>query len=242
MPDALPAPVHVAVIDSGVHPAHPHIAAGQLEPGVSVARDGSLAWGQEATADCLGHGTAVTAAIQQWAPAAMIVPVRVFSSELRTSPRALVAAIDWAADAGVDLINLSLGTPVKAHGPVIEAAVRRAMAAGAVLIAARAVDGAPCFPGALPETLGVGLDWDCPREGWRLAAGADGEAYVTASGYPRPIPGFPQRRNLHGISFAVANVTGFAAAMLGKGGAPMSGPERLRWLREGFSAGVEAVA
>jgi hypothetical protein len=32
-----------------------------------------------------------------------------------------------------------------------------------------------------------------------------------ASGYPRPIPGVPADRNLHGISFAVANVTGFVA-------------------------------
>ena len=29
-----------------------------------------------------------------------------------------------------------------------------------------------------------------------------------ASGYPRPIPGVPPERNLKGISFAVANVTG----------------------------------
>jgi hypothetical protein len=30
-----------------------------------------------------------------------------------------------------------------------------------------------------------------------------------ASGYPRPIPGVRQERNLSGISFAVANMTGF---------------------------------
>jgi hypothetical protein len=32
-----------------------------------------------------------------------------------------------------------------------------------------------------------------------------------ASGYPRPVPGLPQERNLNGISFAVANMTGFVA-------------------------------
>lgn len=32
-----------------------------------------------------------------------------------------------------------------------------------------------------------------------------------ASGYPRPIPGVPPERNLKGISFAVANVTGVLA-------------------------------
>jgi len=32
-----------------------------------------------------------------------------------------------------------------------------------------------------------------------------------ASGYPRSIPGVPQERNLNGVSFAVANMTGFVA-------------------------------
>ena len=32
-----------------------------------------------------------------------------------------------------------------------------------------------------------------------------------ASGYPRPIPGVPREKNLKGISFAVANVTGTLA-------------------------------
>jgi hypothetical protein len=32
---------------------------------------------------------------------------------------------------------------------------------------------------------------------------------LIASGYPRPLPGVPRSKNLHGISFAVANATGF---------------------------------
>ena len=32
-----------------------------------------------------------------------------------------------------------------------------------------------------------------------------------ASGFAREIPGVPRERNLHGISLAVANMTGFAA-------------------------------
>ena len=37
---------------------------------------------------------------------------------------------------------------------------------------------------------------------------------LMASGYPRPIPGIPNERNLQGISFAVANMSGFAARAL----------------------------
>ena len=35
-----------------------------------------------------------------------------------------------------------------------------------------------------------------------------------ASPYPRPVPGVPPERNLKGISFAVANMTGFVARVL----------------------------
>ena len=35
-----------------------------------------------------------------------------------------------------------------------------------------------------------------------------------AAGLPRPIPGVPPARNLHGASFAVANLTGFLARAL----------------------------
>ena len=60
--------------------------------------------------DRLGHGTAVFAAIQEKAPGAEVYAVRVFTDRLKTSARALVAAIDWAAERRVRVVNLSLGT------------------------------------------------------------------------------------------------------------------------------------
>jgi len=52
-----------------------------------------------------------------------------------------------------------------------------------------------------------------------------------ASGYPRPVPGVPPARNLHGISFAVANMTGFVARaceLAGPGGEPQARVFRVR--------------
>jgi len=40
-----------------------------------------------------------------------------------------------------------------------------------------------------------------------------------ASGYPRPVPGVPPSRNLKGISFAVANVTGLMARAMSESAA-----------------------
>ena len=71
------------------------------------------------------------------------------------------------------------------------------------------VSAAGVLPGSLPGVIGVTSDPDCPRDVFRYH---DGMFY--ASPYPRPIPGVPVDRNLHGTSFAVANMTGLVARAL----------------------------
>ncbi|MEN2790566.1 S8 family serine peptidase [Sphingomonas oligophenolica] len=198
--------VRIAVIDSGVHPDHPHIRADHVLPGRAIAPDGTMLAGDDAALDRLGHGTAVTAAIQEKAPDAEILPMRVFHDTLKTSARALAAAIGLSLDLGADVINLSLGTVNPAHGALFAGLATRAAEQGALIVAAREANGAPCLPGALEGVLGVGLDWDVPRETWRVENGV-----LYASGYPRPIPGVPLQHNLYGISFATAQASGFAA-------------------------------
>lgn len=200
----MPDPVRIAVIDSGVQPAHPHIDAARLLRGIAI--EGDKANSEWDSCDALGHGTAVTAAIQSLSPDSMCLPVRVFDDSLRTTARALVRAIDVAVAAEVHLINLSLGTVNATHQQIFADAVQRARAAGVLIVAARAVDGTPCYPGSLNGVIGVSPDWDLPRDRWEARDG-----FFFASGHPRPIPGVPQRRNLHGVSFAVANMSGLIA-------------------------------
>jgi hypothetical protein len=69
------------------------------------------------------------------------------------------------------------------------------------------------LPGSLPGVLGVQVDWSCPRDRFRVAAAGDGVVF-RASGFARPVPGVDPRRTLHGISFAVANMSGFLARAL----------------------------
>jgi hypothetical protein len=76
------------------------------------------------------------------------------------------------------------------------------------LVAAYEDGGVRWLPGILPDVLPVAVDWDCPRDEFRTSTLADGRTLYHASGFPRPIPGVPPERNLNGISFAVANVTG----------------------------------
>ena len=201
--------IPVAVIDSGVNPDHPHVAS--VAGGVRIALSGDV---EEDFVDRLGHGTAVFAAIQEKAPGADIFAVRVFEDRLRTSSRALVAAIDWAAANGIRVVNLSLGTLREEHAEALAGAVGRLADAGGVVVAAAEADGQRWWPGSLPSAVGVVVDADCLRGCVEVRAAADGDVVVAASPYPRPIPGVPVEMNLSGISFAVANVAGVLARTL----------------------------
>ena len=206
--------VRIAIIDSGVFAAHPHVQG--VAGGVSIDEDGQDREGPEDYVDRLGHGTAVTAAIKEKAPDAALYAVRVFDRTLSTSLPRLLRAIDWAVRAEMHLINLSLGTSRPEHEPALSAAVQNAAARGVTIVsAAQDEDGTRWLPGSLPGVIGVRVDWNCPRDQYRveMLPAADLPTFH-ASGYPRPIPGVPPARNLNGISFAVANMTAFAARAL----------------------------
>ena len=201
--------VRVAVIDSGVHAAHPHV--GNVSGGAGIDEFGNV---QDDYVDRLGHGTAVAAAIHEKAPDAEIYAIKVFDRELAATGRALVAACDHARTLNVDLVNLSLGTTNTDHEPALVDAIDRVLSSGAVLIAAGPQDGVRWLPGSLSGVWQVSLDWTLPRDRCRLERlNAHGAAF-SASGYPRPISGVPPARNLKGVSFAVANVTGIIARLL----------------------------
>jgi subtilisin family serine protease len=200
--------VRIAVIDSGIHTAHPHI--GDVSGGVTIGEGGRV---DDDFVDRLGHGTAVAAAIHEKAPHAELVAVKVFRHTLSTDIVTLVRAIDIAAARGAALINLSLGTSELRHHDALEAAVERAQTRGSIVVSAAESNGVEWLPGSLPAVLPVRLDWTCDRFAYGLAD-YRGRRAIAASGYPREIPGVSAERNLKGISFAVANATGFAARAL----------------------------
>jgi hypothetical protein len=204
--------VRVAVIDSGIAPNHPHV--GPVAVGVN------LAGGGDDTSDRIGHGTAVAAAIREKAPDAELVPVRVFDRELKTDAPTLAKAIAWAHEHKCQIVNLSLGTANEAHADLLRDTLR--LARGLCVVAAYEVDGIRYLPGSLDGVVGVIPDTDIDRDA--MSWDDSGRlALARASIYPRPIPGVPKERNLHGVSFAVANVSGFMA----------------RWI-EGINAGQVA--
>jgi subtilisin family serine protease len=198
--------VRIAVVDSGIHPAHPHV--GGTSAGIAVDEEGRTGPG---AGDRLGHGTAVAAAIREKAPDAALIPVRVFDTTLTTTAAALAAAIRWAAAEGAALINLSLGTTTPDHAVVLESAVRDAAGHGALVISAAPQGDTTWLPGALAGVVAVEADWESARDVFRVRSEGDDRLVIRASGLPRPMPGVPTNRNFRGTSFAVANATGLLA-------------------------------
>jgi len=198
----------VAVIDSGVPATHPHV--GGVSGGFAIRDDGTLA---DDYVDRLGHGTAVTAAIREKAPAAGILAIKVFWSSLATNVTMLARAIDEAAAQGADIINLSLGTAEMQHRDALQSAVARARRMGALVVAAHDDGGIRWLPGCLNDVIAVRADWNCSRDTYAIGVVED-RAMMVTSPFPRDIPGVPRERNVNGVSFAVANASGFVARAL----------------------------
>ena len=198
----------IAIIDSGINPDHPHVEG--VAGGVFITAAGESA----DYLDRLGHGTAVAGAIREKAPDAELYAARVFDRALSTNIHVIIRALEWSIAERVDVINLSLGTANPEHRARFEQVLARAPEI--VVVSAFEQQGRSLLPGALDSVIGVALDSDCPRDTYHVRW-CCGRPVFYASGYPRAIPGVPRERNLNGISFAVANMTGFVAREISAG-------------------------
>lgn len=148
----------VAVVDTGVDPAHVDLA-GALVPGYDTLATGV------GTADENGHGTAVAGVIAARSDnkigvtsvcgGCSVMPVKVIGANGVGDSGHIAAGIVWAADHGARVINLS----VVMDGPQesVEDAVRYAHERGVVVVAAAGNGGgtSPTYPAAYPGVIGV---------------------------------------------------------------------------------------
>jgi subtilisin family serine protease len=155
----------------------------------------------------------VTAAIREKAPDADILIIKVFWRALSTDIGTLVRAIEEASARGADVINLSLGTAEMQHRERLAAAVARARAHHSIIVAANDDGGVRWLPGCLEQVVAVRADWSCARDVYAVEFVED-RPVLTTSPYPRDIPGVSRERNVNGVSFAVANASGFVARAL----------------------------
>ncbi|GIT82112.1 type VII secretion-associated serine protease [Leifsonia sp. LS1] len=200
----------VAVVDSGVDAANPHLAS-VLAGGTDLVGDGAGAAGY---ADGYGHGTAIAgeiaaqtvdgSGVEGLAPDARILSVRVFAGTDDQAVAAgsgpsiarLAAGIRYAADAHAQVINVSLSTAV--DDPALREAVAYATAHGSLIVASSGnrdsslavekdqQDGVR-YPAGYPGVLGVaaigtgGAVTDDSIHGAHVALSAPGQDVLTAA-------------------------------------------------------------
>lgn len=133
--------VKVAVLDTGIDLQHR-----DLKDQVLIAKD--FTGSASGTADVQGHGSFCAAQVAGAengvgmvgvAPEAKLVIAKVLGDRGSGLGSWIAAGVDWAIEQKVNVISLSLGS--KGIDPRIEAAIKRALDAGIIVIAAAGNDG-----------------------------------------------------------------------------------------------------
>ncbi|MFI7066080.1 S8 family serine peptidase [Kribbella sp. NPDC050124] len=189
----------VAVLDTGVDAGHPDLV-GRLVPGYNAISPSSP------PNDDNGHGTMTLGIVAAsanngigvagigWAAKAM--PVKVLDANGDGYDADVAEGINWAADNGAKVINMSLGGP--GDNPILHDAVKYAVSKGVVVVVAAGNDGNDIvqFPASYPEVIAVAAtdasgaltdfssygDWvDIAAPGWDIVS--TGVRSMTEPGY-----------------------------------------------------------
>jgi subtilisin family serine protease len=204
--------VRVAVIDSGWDRT---IDDPRVLPGVSfVDPEDDFALGQnDDDHDVLGHGTACADLVLRVAPNARVVPVRVFGKQLETSPGTIHAALVWAIEAGVQVINVSLGTRLEYALHPLYAVCERARRAGIIVVTAGHNANDWSYPAIFENVIGVSAGRFASPYEFRYRA--EHAMECVAWGVEQEVTWLGGTRVVkHGTSFAAPNVAGIVALIL----------------------------
>jgi subtilisin family serine protease len=203
--------IDIAIIDSGINPSHPHVQ--KVAGGVAFALDSAgRVTKTDDYADRIGHGTAIAGIFREALPTARLWAVKIFQDDLTASARLLLAGLEWAIQANIKLIHLSLGTEREKDREPIARLCRKAHGKGQIISAAARRSDDTVVPARIDTVIGAYWNKAC-RPG-AIVYHPDHPIPFGAWGHPRPLPGLDQRHNFCGSSFAAAHVSAMAAQVL----------------------------
>jgi subtilisin family serine protease len=160
--------VTVAIVDSGVEASHPAVG-GRLSRTLRTDADpGSEATVVEdpAGGDLVGHGTACAGIVHGLAPAADLVSIRVLGADNRGKGQAVAAAVGWAIDEGIQVINLSLSSRSEAMFAAFHELADRAYFANTLLVCAANNVPGPSYPSLFAAVISVAAHDVADPETW----------------------------------------------------------------------------
>jgi subtilisin family serine protease len=148
--------VTVAVVDSGVDGDHAAIGE-RLVRRLRVDLDGDDAHvvDDPDSVDLVGHGTACAGIVAAIAPAATLVSIRVLGPDNRGKGRAVAAAVGWAIDQGIEVVNLSLSSRSEAMFGAFHDLADRAYFANTLLVCAANNVPGPSYPSLFAAVVSV---------------------------------------------------------------------------------------
>jgi subtilisin len=209
--------VRVAIIDSGVDADHPRV--GSVAGGVVLEPDADAPRGVRITEgpheDLFGHGTACAGIIRQLAPACEIYSVRVLGANLKGRGTVFAAGLQWAIEAGMDVVNLSLSTGRADYYGMFHRLADRAYFAGTTIVAAINNVPAPSYPAQFSSVISVAARDD--DGGIGLAYNPQPPVEFGAPGVNVDVA-WKNGGSVHatGNSFACPHVAGLITLLLGK--------------------------
>lgn len=142
----------VAILDTGVQKDHPGLDGKVIGTYSAITKKVGDA------ADGHGHGTHCAGIVHSIAPEASLFAIKVLSDDGSGSVDDIAHGIDYAVNVvKADVISLSLGGP--SPDPFQPAAIKRAVAAGVVVVCAAGNDGGPAdtegYPGRYADSISV---------------------------------------------------------------------------------------
>jgi subtilisin len=148
--------VVVAIVDSGVDADHPGVG-GRVTRRMRVDIDGEDAAvvDDPEGADLVGHGTACAGIIAGLAPAAELVSIRVLGADNRGKGRAVAAAVEWAIEQRIGVVNLSLSSRSEAMFSVFHELADQAYFANVLLVCAANNVPGPSYPSLFAAVVSV---------------------------------------------------------------------------------------
>jgi subtilisin len=149
--------VKVAVIDSGVDGDHPLVGgvAGAVAVEVDPDDPTEIRFVEGPHEDLVGHGTACAGIIKQLAPEVEIYSVRVLGANLKGRSALFCAGIEWAVDAGMDVLNLSLSSRSQQWAPVLYEMADKAYFSSSMMVCAANNMPGPTYPSQYASVISV---------------------------------------------------------------------------------------
>ncbi len=217
--------VKVAIVDSGIDQSHPKVGPVSGGADISIGAEGQIVYVEEDFTDRAGHGTACAGIIRKKAPAVELYSVRIFDASLSARGEALVAAVRWATENGMNVVNLSLGTTDVAFRESIDEACGEAVEAGVILVAAEHNEGLESYPAVLSGAIGVAGGKIYKKYGYYYRPGERVEC--VARGDEQRVCWLDRKEILiGGTSYAAPHITGIVALI--REAYPGANPEKVR--------------